>query len=135
MTTSEVIEELIKDTDQKIKFTKMRISIPHGNKGLQEAREELEKLKERRVHLLVLQNLEENHRALEKMIEDTEPCCPYDNEKCTKTGCFMNGGPCSRRTKQKEPTEQDGLNPQQVYIDDWMAEEHIEPLSGGRDDD
>lgn len=30
----------------------------------------------------------------------TEHCCPYDNEKCSKTGCYINGGECERRTKR-----------------------------------
>lgn len=39
---------------------------------------------------------------LQKAFDKTEHCCPYDQEKCSKTNCFINGGDCSRRTKKQE---------------------------------
>ena len=44
--------------------------------------------------------LRESYEELSKAFEATEHCCPYDNEKCTKTNCFVVGGECARRSKK-----------------------------------
>lgn len=53
-----------------------------------------------------IQILEDCNSELQKAFDKTEHCCPYDQEKCSKTNCFIIGGDCSRRTKKQEAREE-----------------------------
>lgn len=44
--------------------------------------------------------LKEAYDEIAKAFDATEHCCPYDNEKCSKTGCYVIGGFCARRSKE-----------------------------------
>lgn len=127
MTTIEMLDELIEETKQKMRALKIRMGILHNNKGMEEARILLDKLSDRLALFEYLKGYETRFEEISKAFEKTKHCCPYDNEKCSKTNCFVNGGDCCRRSKEKpEPSDQDGLNPNQVFIDDWLTAENIE---------
>lgn len=47
-----------------------------------------------------IKHLQDSLNEVQKAFEATEHCCPYDNEKCSKTNCFVVGGECARRSKK-----------------------------------
>lgn len=97
MNTIEMLDDLIEETKQKMRTLKIRMGILHNKQGLEEARTLLDKHSERLALFEYLKGCEARYEEMSKAFE-----------------------------KKSEPSDQDGLNPNQVFIDDWLTAENIE---------